>query len=69
MNIVLQRATKAILLVAGKVVVATAHGLLFHRDMATEDDEIKMRTMENKTTNLRILADEIGNMNRSDSIR
>jgi D-tyrosyl-tRNA(Tyr) deacylase len=65
MKIVLQRVSRAEVLIEGKERRGIGHGLLLLVGIRPEDDEKAAVFLAEKTANLRIFADENGAMNRS----
>lgn len=65
MRLVLQRVTRASVVVDGRTVGAIDHGLLVLVGLGHGDDERLFPKMIDKMLNLRIFADDAGAMNRS----
>jgi D-tyrosyl-tRNA(Tyr) deacylase len=65
MRAVVQRVKEASVTVEGKVVGRIGRGLVVLLGVATGDGEAEALTMAEKVVNLRIFADENGQMNRS----
>src|SRR5205809_459017 len=65
MRAVLQRVSRARVLVGDEVVGAIEHGLLLLLAVAPEDTETEVRWLADKIVNLRIFRDDADKMNRS----
>lgn len=65
MRIVIQRVTRAAVVVAGTLVSEIGPGLMVLAGVEREDDEGDAEVLAHKTANLRIFADQQGKMNAS----
>lgn len=65
MRAVVQRVTRAAVLVEGAVVGAIDHGLLVYVGAAVDDGNVEADWLARKLAELRIFADDAGRMNRS----
>jgi D-tyrosyl-tRNA(Tyr) deacylase len=65
MRVLVQRVSKARVVVSGEVVGAIERGLLVFVGITASDTEAELQWMATKCANLRIFADEEGLMNRS----
>jgi D-tyrosyl-tRNA(Tyr) deacylase len=65
MRAVLQRVSRAAVVVDGEIVGAIERGLLVLLGVAATDTAAEMQRLAEKTAGLRIFADEAGKMNRS----
>ncbi len=65
MRVVIQRVTKASVVVDGHIVGQIAHGLLVLVGIEDEDNEDDVNWISNKIINMRIFNDEAGVMNKS----
>jgi len=65
MKAVIQRVSKASVIIEGKEVASIANGLLILLGIVNEDSEEDIKWLSNKIVNLRVFGDENGVMNRS----
>ena len=65
MKAVIQRVSKARVIIEGKEVASIANGLLILLGIINEDSEEDIKWLSNKIVNLRVFGDENGVMNRS----
>ena len=65
MKAVIQRVSKASVIIEGKEVASIANGLLILLGIINEDSEEDIKWLSNKIVNLRVFGDENGVMNRS----
>ena len=65
MKAVIQRVSKARVIIEGKEVASIANGLLILLGIVNEDSEEDIKWLSNKIVNLRVFGDENGVMNRS----
>ena len=65
MKAVIQRVSKARVIIEGKEVASIANGLLILLGIMNEDSEEDIKWLSNKIVNLRVFGDENGVMNRS----